>query len=169
MAGSARGRWRSGRRPGGGPPGGWRRVLADLPALLLVTVALHQIHLARTAHGNPWKGGGFGMFATTDHASARRVRAFAAGAPAGEARLPIPPELTRDALRVRHLPRKAAELARELAHRVAEGRLPAPPGTRAVRVEVWRLEVDLDAGALRERKLHQEVAGLPGPGAKRAP
>ncbi len=146
-----------------------RRVLADLPALLLVAVALHQIHLARTAHLNPWKGGGFGMFATTDHASARRLRVWAAGTAEGRTPLPIPPDLGREALRVRHLPVEAEALARELARRLAAGEIAAPPGTAAVRIEVWRIEIDLDAGAKRERKLHQAVAVLPTPVARSGP
>ena len=145
------------------------RVLADLPAALLVVVALHQIHLARTAHLNPWKGGGFGMFATTDHASARRVRALALTGDGGSTRLAIPPDLGREVLRVRHLPVEAERLARRLARRAARGAIPAPPATEAVRVEVWRIEIDLDAGVKRERRLHQAVAVLAPPGPEARP
>ena len=57
-----------------GPPGepghSWRSAV---PAALLVTVALGQIVLARTVDLSPWKGGGFGMFATLDGTASRYV------------------------------------------------------------------------------------------------
>ena len=51
--------------------------MADaLPVALLLAVAGAQMTLARTAGLSPWKGGGFGMFSTTDDAGRRRVRVF---------------------------------------------------------------------------------------------
>ena len=44
-----------------------------LPPVLLVIVAVSQIVVARTADLTPWKGGGFGMFATLDHGAYRGV------------------------------------------------------------------------------------------------
>ena len=44
-----------------------------VPPLLLFVMAVIQIALARTADLTPWKGGGFGMFATLDHAAYRAV------------------------------------------------------------------------------------------------
>lgn len=45
-----------------------------LPVILLAVVAATQIVLTKTADLSPWKGGGFGMFATLDGSAARRVR-----------------------------------------------------------------------------------------------
>ena len=49
------------------------------PALLLALVAVCQIVLAKTADLTPWKGGGFGMFATLDHNAHRRLEVVVAG------------------------------------------------------------------------------------------
>jgi hypothetical protein len=51
----------------------WRTIL---PVALLVAVASVQVVLTRTAGLSPWKGGGFGMFSTTDDSGRRRVRVF---------------------------------------------------------------------------------------------
>src|SRR5262249_8435137 len=45
-----------------------------IPAALLVGIASRQIALTRREGLTPWKGGGFGMFATLDHGGHRRVR-----------------------------------------------------------------------------------------------
>lgn len=52
------------------------RVAALLPTALLLAMATRQIVLTRTASLTPWKGGGFGMFSTTDDVGRRRVRVF---------------------------------------------------------------------------------------------
>ena len=98
------------------------------PALLVV-LALSQLVLTRTAALSPWKGGGFGMFSTNDHAGFRSVRAYALDAD-GERRLRIPAELGRLSRRVRHLPARSGllSLAREL--------IPEAGDARAIRVEV---------------------------------
>lgn len=48
-----------------------------LPTILLASVALHQLWLARTQNLSPWSGGGFGMFSTTDAGGNRHLHAFA--------------------------------------------------------------------------------------------
>jgi hypothetical protein len=55
--------------------------------LVLVVVALTQITLAHTAALTPWKGGGFGMFASMDQLETRFVRIELVD-PAGDA-LPV--------------------------------------------------------------------------------
>jgi hypothetical protein len=47
---------------------------AIVPSLCLILVAVVQIYLARVANLAPWKGGGFGMFSTTDRTSDRQMR-----------------------------------------------------------------------------------------------
>ena len=58
---------------GPGSHGGWRALL---PVTLLVAVAGVQVMLATTAGLSAWKGGGFGMFSTTDDGGRRYVRIF---------------------------------------------------------------------------------------------
>ena len=45
------------------PRADWRALL---PVALLMAVATVQVILATAAGLTPWKGGGFGMFSTTD-------------------------------------------------------------------------------------------------------
>jgi hypothetical protein len=120
----------------------------------LVLAALHQIHLARTELLSPWKGGGFGMFATTDRSGTRDVRAYAVGE-RGETRLAIPDELAELRVRARDLPSRAnlAELAARIL--ALEHRAEAP---RAVRVEVGLTELDLERHAPRRRVLRESLA-----------
>ena len=110
-----------------------------VPGLLLALVAVHQIFLSQTAQMNPWKGGGFGMFATTDHGSARRVRAWRVADGVRE-RVSIPDSLTGRALDVRQLPRQRDldAFARDLRQLVQ----PAGP----ILVEVIRIQIHLADG-----------------------
>lgn len=112
----------------------WRPLI---PTALLVVVAITQVVLARTAHLSPWKGGGFGMFATTDGTASRYVRLFV-DAPERSEELIVPDSLEFAAARAELFPshRFMARLgeaagARELRH----GR-----DAVTVRVEVWRIE-----------------------------
>jgi hypothetical protein len=52
------------------------RYLQAVPVLLLIAVAVNQIRLAHAADISPWKGGGFGMFASTDGGMNRNIRAI---------------------------------------------------------------------------------------------
>ena len=52
------------------------RATAAVPAAVLLLVACIQLTLTRTSGLSPWKGGGFGMFSTTDDAGRRSVRVF---------------------------------------------------------------------------------------------
>jgi len=107
------------------------RSLAPLvaPALLL-GVAGVQIHQARTAHLSPWKGGGFGMFSTTDVVANRTLRAYARlGGTVRE--VPIPAALEDEAERARVLP--SPRILRGLARALSET-VPA----KRFRFELWR-------------------------------
>lgn len=139
-------------------PARWRRLAPWLAPVALVAIALHQIALAHLADLSPWKGGGYGMFSTTDHGDARRLRVFALDG-GGERRVPIPPELVNLTFRVRDLPRERAlaRLARELAEASPERVAQA----RALRLEVWRTEFDLHTLEPRQRRLREQVVPLP--------
>jgi len=135
-----------------GPRARRERWLRELPSALLVLLAVAQISLAFGAGLSPWKGGGYGMFATNDHGAFRSVRAYALRA-AGEERLELPDELRRAELRARELP-TAGEL-----RRYAAALARAAPDVGALRVEVWLTEFDL---ALRpsRRKLAEQSFGV---------
>jgi hypothetical protein len=134
-------------------PGGWRERLAiAAPPLLLVTVAVTQMVLALTLHLSPWKGGGFGMFASVDGLPFRSVRIEVSAVDRSE-QLAVPPSLTRLADAAATLPsRRSLErladgvIARERRHGRAVDR---------VRVEVWRADYSSSLEAVWTR-----VAGL---------
>ena len=116
-----------------------RRQLAILaPTVVLLTVAAAQMVLARTADLSPWKGGGFGMFASVDGLPFRWVRLYVF-APDRSEEIAVPPSIEEQAHRVVTWPhRRALEgLARAVIAR--EQRREQPVET--VRVEVWRAEV----------------------------
>jgi hypothetical protein len=108
------------------------------PSVLLIVVAAAQMTLARTAGLSPWKGGGFGMFASVDGLPFRWVRVYVSAADRSE-ELAIPPSLEDQANRVVTWPRVSAlqDLARAVIAR--ERRLNRP--VDRVRVEIWRAEV----------------------------
>jgi hypothetical protein len=99
-------------------------IAATLPAVLLVCVAVRQIHLARSAELTPWKGGGFGMFSTTDGLPQRSVLVLAQ-APDRSETLDIPDELQALVNKAAALPgdRQLERLARGIAkHERESGR-----------------------------------------------
>ena len=108
-----------------------RRALVA-PALL-AALALAQIAGWYALGLSPWKGGGFGMFATNDHGAFRRVRAFELGA-GGERPVVLPGELERLRRHVREVPREAN------LRRIADALRAGAPGLGPLRVEVWRIE-----------------------------
>jgi hypothetical protein len=127
--------------------------IAWLAPALLVALAHAQIALAHTLQLSPWKGGGFGMFSTTDHFGFRSVRVIAEEAGV-EWPVATPPELDRLRRRARELPTRAT--LRGLAARAA----PAAEGATAIRVEVWRIAFDRDDLRPERRKLAQERIGV---------
>jgi hypothetical protein len=116
------------------PRAGWRALV---PVALLITVAGAQITLARTANLSPWKGGGFGMFSTTDDAGRRRVRVFVAAADRSE-EIAITPSLEDAAIGAAVLPsdRQLTRLARRVIERERRNHRPVD----GVRIETWRIE-----------------------------
>jgi hypothetical protein len=94
------------------------------------------------------------MFSTTDHGTARFVRAFALG-PGGSRPLAVPLELEREKLLARDLP--TAQRARTLARSL----LAREPAAEAVRVEVWRLRFDPRTLEPRAERLREAEARRP--------
>jgi hypothetical protein len=114
--------------------GRWRALL---PVTLLIAVAGIQVMLATTAGLSPWKGGGFGMFSTTDDGGRRYVRVFVT-APERSEEIGIAPSLEEAARRAAILPGDAqlSYLARRVVERERRHRRPVD----AVRIENWRVE-----------------------------
>jgi hypothetical protein len=122
------------------------------PRAILPVAAAAQLAIARTADLSPWKGGGFGMFSTTDDAGRRRVRVFVA-APERSEELAIPPSLQDVAKRAAVLPSDAwfRRLARGVAAR--EHRYGRPVAT--VRIEAWRIDYAPDTLAATTRLIRE--------------
>lgn len=121
-----------------------------LPAVLLIVVAIVQVVLAKTAALGPWKGGGFGMFATTDGSQFRHVRIFVE-APDRSEELEIAPSQEFAAARAQLFPSDSmmTTLARAVIAR--EQRYGRP--VHAVRLEVWRTEFNPESLEATDRPL----------------
>ncbi len=131
--------------------GGWR---AALPVALLLTVACVQVTLARTTGLSPWKGGGFGMFSTTDDAGRRRVRVFVR-APSRSEEIAISPSLEDAAVRAAVLPGRG-QLSRLAQRVVARERRNGRP-VDEVRIETWRIDYAPDTLAATSRLMRDFV------------
>jgi hypothetical protein len=141
---------------------GWRALL---PVSLLVVVACAQVTLATTAGLTPWKGGGFGMFSTTDDGRRRFVRIFVSGVERSE-EIAISASLQDAARRAAALPGDA-ELSR-LARRVVERERRHRRPVDMLRIETWRIEYAPDSLAAttrltREFVYHVDPTLTPGP------
>ncbi len=138
----------------------WR---ASVPVALLLAVACAQVTLARTAGLSPWKGGGFGMFSTTDDAARRHVRVFVT-APERSEEIAITPSLEDAARRAAVLP-SHDELSR-LARRVVERERRNGRPVAEVRIETWRIDyapVTLAAVSRRIRNFVHRVDATTAP------
>ena len=126
-------------------PTAWRAIL---PVALLLGVACVQVALARTENLSPWKGGGFGMFSTTDDAGRRHVRVFVSAAARSE-EIAITPSLEDAASRAAVLPSHGAlsRLARLVVEREQRNSRPVDE----VRIEAWRIEYAPDTLAATQR------------------
>lgn len=112
----------------------WR---AALPVVLLLAVAGLQVLLATTAGLSPWKGGGFGMFSTTDDGGRRHVRVFV-DAPGRSEEIAISPSLEDAARRAAVWP--TDYLLTGLARRVVERERRYEREVGTVRIQAWRVE-----------------------------
>jgi hypothetical protein len=135
------------------------RLAIAVPAALLVTIAAAQMVLARTAALSPWKGGGFGMFASIDGEPFREVRVFVA-APDRSEEIALPASLADQAARVATFPHDRA--LRALAEAVAARERRRGQAVTSVRVEVWRADVSpaLESTAVKLRELRVDIADV---------
>ena len=138
-------------------------IVQHVGPLLLIAVALGQATLARVAALTPWKGGGFGMFSTTDTPGARAVRVYLE-LDGRLTRAIVPPRFSTLASSIRSAPtasrlgrladslatlewsRDGAELPKPVAPSVApvssRGSERSSIRVKAVRVEVWKYRFD---------------------------
>jgi hypothetical protein len=116
----------------------FRRLAIVSPTVLLLTVASAQMILARRSDLSPWKGGGFGMFASVDGLPFRWVRLYVS-APERSEELAVPPSLEEQTDRVAAWPHPAAMRALAASVIARERRYQRP--VDAVRIEVWRADV----------------------------
>ncbi len=121
-----------------------------LPVVILVVVAVIQISLATVAALTPWKGGGFGMFSTNDHAGHRTLRVTVTARERSE-EIAISPSLQDAANRATMLPgdRELTRLARSVIEREQRHGRPVD----AVRIECWRTAHDPQTLAATHRGL----------------
>jgi hypothetical protein len=112
----------------------WRPLI---PTALLVVVAITQVVLAKTADLSPWKGGGFGMFATTDGTASRYVRLFV-DAPERSEELSVAASLDFAAARAELFP--SDYFLTRLGEAAGARELRNGRDAVTVRVEVWRIE-----------------------------
>jgi hypothetical protein len=122
------------------------RVAVALPSALLLAVAATQMTLAWTSHLSPWKGGGFGMFASVDGTPFRAVRIFVT-APNRSEELLVPPSLEEDAARAATFPHRRALAG--LARRVAARERRHGRDVKTVRIEVWRTDYSASLDSTR--------------------
>ena len=115
-----------------------REFLPLIPPAVLVLVALGQVHLTRSQDLTPWKGGGFGMFSTSDGDS-RMIQAWVGG-PLGERKFVIPESWgTRE---VKFLP--STERLMGLGERIAADERSRGVPVERVRVVVLRAIFDVE-------------------------
>lgn len=129
-----------------------------LAPALLVAVASSQIALSRTVDLTPWKGGGFGMFATLDHAGYRGVD-IVVDAPDRSEALQVPASIELAVARAAACP--ADRMLRAVAEAVvARERRYQRPVSR-VTLTFWR--ADFDRATLRpsERPVRTFVYDVP--------
>jgi hypothetical protein len=93
--------------------------------------------LAKAADLSPWKGGGFGMFATTDGTAFRYVRLFV-DAPGRSEELSVTQSLEMAAARAQLFP--SDRFMRGLGEAAGARELRNGRDATTVRVEVWRVE-----------------------------
>jgi hypothetical protein len=123
-------------RVGGAGPADRQRWRTILPVALLMSVAGAQVVLTRASGLSPWKGGGFGMFSTTDDAGRRSVKVFVTALDRSE-EIAVSPSLEDAAVRAAVLPSdgQLARLARQVMERERRHNRPVD----SVRIETYRV------------------------------
>src|SRR5262245_56561166 len=132
-------------------PARWSALVA--PIRLVLTAAI-QMLLVQYGGLSPWKGGGFGMFATLDHTPFRGVDIVVEALDRSES-VEISPSLEFEAARAATYP-SAASLRRLARAVVARERRQARP-VDTVKLTVWRQEFNPVTLHSTERHLRSHV------------
>jgi len=121
------------------------KFIGWLPVFLLLIVAAHHFFLVSSQHLSPWLGGGFGMFASTDVGSSRRLIVTAINVKDDKLPIKLVGNLDELRLRARGLPNPnqlnalAQATWKELKKESNEDKeLPLS----SLRIEVWRTHYD---------------------------
>lgn len=123
---------------------------AAVSPLLLAITAASQILLAHVAHLSPWKGGGFGMFASLDHAPFRGIDIVVEAPDRSEA-LEISASIEEAAARAATFP--SDHRLTQLALAVVARERRRNQAVETVKLEVWRHEFDPKSLRATERRL----------------
>lgn len=123
---------------------GKAKLIAAVPALFLLVVASVQIYLVHSGRLTPWKGGGFGMFSTTDGNMFRSLRVFVS-APNRSEELLLKGNLEELAVRAQMFPSDG--LLRKVAVAVLKDQRKKGLPAEKIEIDVWNVE--FDAGDLR--------------------
>ncbi|MCI0615946.1 hypothetical protein L0244_23415, partial [bacterium] len=110
---------------------------ALIPVALLLVVAGNQINLAFTKDLTPWKGGGFGMFSTTDGNMFRALRVFVS-APQRSEELLLKGNLEDLAVSAQMFP--SDWLLDKLAKGILKDQKKRNLPVEKIEIDVWRLE-----------------------------
>ena len=130
-------------------PSARQRLLGLAPVLLLVLVGTVQMVLANTTTLSPWKGGGFGMFAShTDRTVGIWVEMRRKDGELVTRRLE---GRGRAMLAVRHFPSEAN--LRYLLERTADRLIKRGRDVVSIRGEVWVVDFDLEASRIHRERL----------------
>ena len=112
---------------------------AVIPVVLLLVVAAIQINLALTEDLTPWKGGGFGMFSTTDGNMFRTLRVFVS-APQRSEELLLRGNLDDLAVAAEMFP--SDWFLEKLAKGILKDQQKRDLPVNKIEIDVWRLEFD---------------------------
>jgi hypothetical protein len=123
---------------------GKAKLITAIPAILLLVVASVQIYLVHSRQLTPWKGGGFGMFSTTDGNMFRSLRVFVS-APKRSEELLLKGNLEELAVRAQMFPSDGS--LRRVALAVLKDQRKKGLPAEKIEIDVWNLE--FDSGNLR--------------------
>ena len=132
--------------------------MAAIPGALLAFVAALQIALTHVTPLSPWKGGGFGMFASLDGGSFRGVRVFVEATGRSQ-EIDPDPSFAESVGKAALFPsdRTTFRLAQDIARDERDyGR-----AVDAVRIQVWRVEFASSSLAPTYRLLRERTVVVP--------
>lgn len=132
-----------------------RLVALTLPSVCLVTVGGLQIGLAFGLDLTPWKGGGFGMFSTTDQPRVRFARIVLLTDRGGE--ILLTQQRPADAPRLRAASLPIRSTAEALARTAVVNARRSNPHVTGARIEIWKRDFDASQMQMQPRKIVEFV------------